>query len=212
MAADVFNLARHSFAMRTPFILYTATLAMGLLADFICCHVASVPNFCLALLPGLYYVGILVAAITFGTAGGLGAAALAAICHTSAGFVCRQSVSGGTEIFVFALIALTAGWLTHSRRSAGPSGDQQKRGQDAVMEHTVWKPASMNRPVQPEPTRAGLIHQLRTPVASIEGAIYLLDEPNLPDAKCEEFADIVRRECSRLQTLLESLESRQPQL
>jgi len=201
----------NAFAKRTPLIFYTAMLAVGLLADLAHCWFQALPNIWLQFLPGLYYAGILFAAITFGTAGGLGAATLAGICHTATGFVCRQQTLEPGVLLVFVLIALTAGWLTHPKKAVERSDHREADAEATTVFHNREESALVQL-LALEPTRPGLIHQLRTPVASIEGAAFLLDDPDLADEKRDEFVGIVRRECQRLEALLELLESRQPQL
>jgi two-component system sensor histidine kinase AtoS len=48
----------------------------------------------------------------------------------------------------------------------------------------------------------GLVRQFRTPVASIEGAGWLLEDPELPADKRQEFVEIVRKESHRLNRVL----------
>jgi signal transduction histidine kinase len=51
-----------------------------------------------------------------------------------------------------------------------------------------------------------LVHQFRTPIASIEGAGFLLDDANLSDEKRREFVAIIRKECRRLEHLVQFLD------
>jgi signal transduction histidine kinase len=48
----------------------------------------------------------------------------------------------------------------------------------------------------------GLVRQFGTPVASIEGAGWMLDDPNLPEEKRREFVGIIRKESQRLSRIL----------
>jgi signal transduction histidine kinase len=48
----------------------------------------------------------------------------------------------------------------------------------------------------------GLVRQFSTPVASIEGAAWVLDDPHLPEDKRRELVGIVRKEAHRLTRLL----------
>ena len=51
-----------------------------------------------------------------------------------------------------------------------------------------------------------LVHQFRTPIASIEGAGFVLEDRDLPEEKRREFLAIIRRECRRLELLVELLD------
>ena len=194
--------------MRAPFVLYTAVLATGVLADIALCSLTNLRVFWYHFLPGIYYVGILFAAITFGTAGGVGAASVAGICHTATGLLCRQPVSERGELVVFGLIAITAGWLTHPVRTFQKPRQSPGVVKDTSAEHDRNDSELINRLAAIDPLRAGLIHELRTPVASIEGAAFLLDDDKLADDKRQEFLGIVRRECHRLELLLATLDSK----
>ena len=48
----------------------------------------------------------------------------------------------------------------------------------------------------------GLVRQFRTPVASIEGAGWVLEDSRLPDEKRQEFVGIIRKESHRLDRVL----------
>jgi signal transduction histidine kinase len=48
----------------------------------------------------------------------------------------------------------------------------------------------------------GLVRQFGTPVASIEGAAWMLDDTNLPEDKRREFVGIIRKESQRLSRIL----------
>jgi signal transduction histidine kinase len=51
-----------------------------------------------------------------------------------------------------------------------------------------------------------LVQQLLTPIASIEGAGYVLEECDLSNDKRREFVGIIRKECRRLELLVETLD------
>jgi len=51
-----------------------------------------------------------------------------------------------------------------------------------------------------------LLQQLLTPIASIEGAGYVLEESDLSDDKRREFVGIIRKECRRLELLVVMLD------
>ncbi len=49
---------------------------------------------------------------------------------------------------------------------------------------------------------AGLAHEIRNPLASIQGAMSALDHSSTPDETCRELRAIIGKECGRLQRLL----------
>src|SRR5205823_2328647 len=51
-----------------------------------------------------------------------------------------------------------------------------------------------------------VMQQFLTPIASIEGAGYVLGETDLSDDRRQEFVDIIRKECRRLEVLVELID------
>ena len=51
-----------------------------------------------------------------------------------------------------------------------------------------------------------LVHQFRTPIASIEGAGFVLEDSDLSDDRRRELVAIIRKECRRLELLVELLD------
>lgn len=49
---------------------------------------------------------------------------------------------------------------------------------------------------------ASLAHEIRNPLASIQGAVSILDQSGAADETCRELRAIIRKECGRLQRLL----------
>jgi signal transduction histidine kinase len=50
-----------------------------------------------------------------------------------------------------------------------------------------------------------LLHQLATPLTSLQGSVHLLGEPSLEPAQRQEFLDLVRQQVEHLQEMLQSL-------
>ena len=55
-----------------------------------------------------------------------------------------------------------------------------------------------------------LIHELRTPLASIEGAGFVLEDATLPEEKRQEFVAIILKECQRLDLLVGLIDASHP--
>jgi len=51
-----------------------------------------------------------------------------------------------------------------------------------------------------------IVQQLLTPIASIEGAGYVLEEAGLSDERRQEFVGVIRKECQRLELLVQLLD------
>ncbi|KAM3090840.1 sensor histidine kinase [Phormidesmis sp. 146-35] len=50
-----------------------------------------------------------------------------------------------------------------------------------------------------------LLHQLATPLTSLQGSVHLLGEPSLNDDQRQEFLDLIRQQVEHLQEMLQSL-------
>jgi signal transduction histidine kinase len=87
---------------------------------------------------------------------------------------------------------LTAG--ARATRSKGQPGDWLESSFNEVKDASQM--SALGRVV------VGLVRQFRTPVASIEGAGWVLQDSRLPDEKRQEFVGIVRKESHRLNRVL----------
>ncbi|HEV2275474.1 MAG TPA: ATP-binding protein [Acidobacteriaceae bacterium] len=172
------------------------------------------------LLQRAYYLPILLAALWFGWRGGLAAAALASVSYiphivmawkTQPEYTAAQYV----EIGMFFLIAALTGILADDERA------QRRR-----VEETAHQLAEVNGQLQRsfEQLRradhlsalgelsAGLAHEIRNPLGSIEGAVQILGRPQLPEDTRTEFTRLASHEVSRLKGLLTNfLEFARPQ-
>ena len=109
------------------------------------------------------------------------------------------------EICVFCLVGLTAGVLT----------DQQKK-QERALHDTTNQLRQAHQELQESfesmkraerlyalgQLSAGLAHEIRNPLASIEGAVTILQRENSSGQRRREFLDIIQKESRRLNRLL----------
>jgi len=98
---------------------------------------------------------------------------------------------------MFAGIGLTAGLISKGR--AFPSVQTEHLAQN-TREPTRVALSELGR-MMPE-----IMQQLLTPIASIAGAGYVLEEAGLSDERRQEFVGIIRKECQRLELLVELLD------
>lgn len=162
------------------------------------------------LLQRAYYIPVLLAALWFGWRGGLAAAALAAVSYIPHIVMAWRSQPEYTaaqyvEIGMFFVIAALTGTLADHERT-------QRR----KVEETAHKLSEVNAQLQNsfEQLRradrlsalgelsAGLAHEIRNPLGSIEGAVQILGRRDLPENAREEFTDLAGREVVRLKGLL----------
>jgi signal transduction histidine kinase len=158
----------------------------------------------------LYYIPIVVAAIYFGWKGGLGAGLLSAICYLPHFVAIRRlfeefPIAPQAEVIDFFLVGLVTGVL----------GDRERK-QKQKLERTTRELSQVYRELQENFERmkraerlyaigqlsAGLAHEIRNPLGSIEGAAAILQRDAGPDERRREFLEIIQKECRRLNRLL----------
>jgi signal transduction histidine kinase len=192
------------------FLLCALTLVAGVAADA-AGHVWIFSGLWAELLPRAYYVGIVLTAIRFGQSGGLIAGSLAGICHAVLmSFGHTQPISAIEELAAFVLVGLLVGFVTKSSESRKDDGTEAKQpeptgiGQPISARRSNDKFSSMQ--ITPD-----LVHQLRTPLASIGGAGFVLEDETLSPEKRQEFVAIILRECQRLDHLVGLLDFTSPE-
>jgi signal transduction histidine kinase len=153
-----------------------------------------------SLLGSLYYVPVVVAAIVMGTQAALIVAASAGAFHTLAAVVGRGDPYVGpiAQAVLFVCVGLTAARLAQWRRDTVSTRSQHLSIESlSTGEATkAWETSFARRVI------AGLIGHFRTPVTSIEGAGWVLNDPHLPEEKRRELVGIVRKEAHRLSRVL----------
>ena len=161
----------------------------------------------------LYYLPVVFAAITFGWAGGL-AAALAVgavyiphIMITWSGMH-HYAMEQYAEIFMFLAVGVVTGILA-----------DRERKRRIELQHTAQRLSAVYRELQFSfeqvkradrlsaigQLAAGLAHEIRNPLASIDGAAEVLDIAGDQPELRKETVSIIRKECARLNRLLTSL-------
>ncbi len=161
----------------------------------------------------LYYLPIVYAAIYFGWRGGIAASVLSAILyiphiqmawHSMPDYEMNQYA----EIIVFFLVGGVTGALA-----------DRERKQRAKLESTTLELSKVYRELQDSfeqlqradrlsaigQLSASLAHEIRNPLASIEGSANILEQPETSDEMRKEFLGVIRRDSQRLNRLLTNL-------
>lgn len=157
-----------------------------------------------------YYVPVLLAALWFGVRGGLVTAALAGFLYAphillAWGSRPEYSATQYIEIGMFFVVGALTGVLA-----------DQEKGQRAKAQETLQKLSEVYQQLQNsfEQLRradrlsalgelsAGLAHEIRNPLGSIEGALQILQRPELTEATRQEFGDVAQKEVNRLKDLV----------
>ncbi|HZC24729.1 MAG TPA: ATP-binding protein [Candidatus Binatia bacterium] len=162
------------------------------------------------LLQRAYYVPILLMALWFGWRGGIFAAFISGIFYTphilmSWRFEPEYRAAQIVEVGMFFVIGTLTGVMA-----------DQERAQRAQIQETARKLSEVNAQLQAsfEQLRradrlsalgelsAGLAHEIRNPLGSIEGAVQILRRPELPLETRDEFGDLAQKEVNRLKSLV----------
>ncbi len=161
----------------------------------------------------LYYLPVVFAAITFGWVGGLAAAVAAGVAYiphimiTWSGMH-HYAMEQYAEIFMFLAVGLVTGVLSDRERKRRIELQHTARRLSAVYRELQLSFEQVKRADRLSAIgqlAAGLAHEIRNPLASIDGAAEVLDAAGDQPELRKETVGIIRKECSRLNRLLTSL-------
>jgi signal transduction histidine kinase len=161
----------------------------------------------------LYYLPIILGAVFFGWAGGILTAACTAMCYaphihhwqeTNPDYVLNQYAELGS----FFMVGLATGLLAdrerrRTRQLEQKSTELERANKD--LEESFQRAKRADRLAAVGQLAAGLAHEIRHPLASIEGAVNVLANPDSPGELQTEFRGIIKKECRRLGGLLTEL-------
>lgn len=161
----------------------------------------------------LYYLPIIYAAITFGWRGGVAASvgsALAYLPHILLAWhhVPEYAVNQYAEIIVFFLVGTTTGILAdqsrrRSRQLEATTGELERVYRELQDSFEQIKRADRLSAIGQ--LAASLAHEIRNPLASIEGAANLIESPQTSDEVRSGSLNVIRKESRRLNRLLTHL-------
>ncbi len=161
----------------------------------------------------LYYLPVVIAAIAFGWVGGLVAGVVAGlvylphIWHTWA-HEHHYAIEQYAEIFMFLAVGTLTGVLSdrERRRRAELQATAQKLSQVYTeLQNTFEQVKRADRLSAIGQLAAGLAHEIRNPLSSIDGAAEVMEAAERPEEVRAETMGIIRKECARLNKLLGSL-------
>lgn len=161
----------------------------------------------------LYYLPIVYAAMSYGLRGGLTAAAASGICyvpHIIAVWteVPHYAINQYAEILVFFLVGALTGVLAgrEKRRSAElRATTRQLKKVCEELEDSFEHLKRAGRLAAIGQLAAGVAHEIRNPLASIEGALNVMQDPKASESLRGELGGIARKECRRVNQLLTNL-------
>lgn len=159
----------------------------------------------------LYYLPIMVAALLFGLRGGLAASLFTTIVYIPHIFLHWQSghfdysINQYAEIVIFNLVGGIMGALGDRLRKARERAErnaEQKRLAYDELQTTFQQLLQAEKLTSLGELSAGIVHEVRNPLASIKGAIEILEDEIAPDSARREFGDLAKSEIDRLDRLV----------
>lgn len=159
----------------------------------------------------LYYIPIIVAALLFGLKGGLTASVFTTVIYSPHTYIHWQQgdfeypISQYAEMVIFILVGGVMGTLgdrlRKAREQAERNADQRRKAYDEL-QSTFQQLLQAEKLTSLGELSAGIVHEVRNPLASIKGAIEILEDELVPDSPRREFAALAIREIERLDTLV----------
>lgn len=159
----------------------------------------------------LYYIPIIYAGYRYGVLGALIASISSAVLYAPHIFLQWEHryiymLNQNVELIMFQVIALVTGLLANAEkrehrryeraaRELREAYDELKQAYDHLVR--ADRLASLGE------VSAGIVHEIRTPLASIKGAVEILESPTTSASAKAEFCQIIRREVDRLNRLVE---------
>jgi len=162
------------------------------------------------LLQRAYYIPVLLAALWFGWKGGLAAATLAGASYIphimmAWNFEPQYKAAQYIEIGMFFAIAALTGVLADHERAQRHRVEETARRLSEVytqLQKSFEQLRRADRMSALGELSAGLAHEVRNPLGSIEGAVQILGRRDLEENTRQEFTEMASREVVRLKGLL----------
>lgn len=159
----------------------------------------------------IYYVPIIAAALIFGLRGGLAASLFTTIIYSPHVYLHWQhghfdySINQYAEIVIFNLVGGIMGALgdrlRKSRERAERNAEEKRKAYDEL-QTTFQQLLQAEKLASLGELSAGIVHEVRNPLASIKGAIEILGDELTVDSPRREFVGLAKGEIDRLDRLV----------
>ena len=161
----------------------------------------------------LYYLPIIYAAIYFGWRGGLTASACSALCYIPHILMAwhhmpEYAMNQYAEIIVFFLVGTVTGVLAdrgRTQRMELEAASEQLAEVNRELQDSFEQIRRADRLSAIGQLSASLAHEIRNPLASIDGAANLIESPQTSDEMRKGSLAIIHKEIQRLNRLLTNL-------
>ena len=159
----------------------------------------------------IYYVPIIAAALIFGLRGGLAASLFTTVIYSPHIYLHWQhghfdySINQYAEIVIFNLVGGIMGALgdrlRKSRERAERNAEEKRKAYDEL-QTTFQQLLQAEKLASLGELSAGIVHEVRNPLASIKGAIEILEDELTADSPRREFVGLAKGEIDRLDRLV----------
>lgn len=159
----------------------------------------------------LYYIPIIAAALLYGLRGGLAASLFTTLVYSPHIFLHWQhghfdySINQYAEIVIFNLVGGVMGALgdrlKQARERAERNAEERAKAYDELQK-TFEQLLQAEKLSSLGELSAGIVHEVRNPLAAIKGAVEILEDELKPDSPRREFADLAKKEVERLDKLV----------
>ena len=159
----------------------------------------------------LYYIPIIAAALLYGLRGGLAASIFTTVVYSPHIFLPWQhghfdySIHQYAEIVIFNLVGGVMGALgdrlKQAREKAEKNAAERQKAYDELQK-TFEQLLQAEKLSSLGELSAGIVHEVRNPLAAIKGAVEILEDELAKDSPRREFADLAKKEVERLDKLV----------
>ncbi len=159
----------------------------------------------------LYYVPIIAAALLFGLRGGLAASLFTTLIYIPHIFLHWQhghfdySINQYAEIVIFNFVGGIMGALGDRLKQARIRAERnavERRNAYDELQKTFAQLLQAEKLSSLGELAAGIVHEVRNPLASIKGAVEILEDELSSDSPRREFAGLAKKEVDRLDKLV----------